>query len=78
LEPLRLDGLTIILSEGQLLVAGSGLVGEPHLLPQRSTTWAAAGYLVVVGSVVVFVLYLVVLRYWAASRRRTRSCSSRA
>ena len=32
------------------------------------TTWAAVGYLVVVGSVVVFVLYLVVLRYWAASR----------
>jgi drug/metabolite transporter (DMT)-like permease len=31
-------------------------------------TWAAVGYLVVVGSVVVFVLYLVVLRYWAASR----------
>jgi hypothetical protein len=49
-------------------VAGSVLVGEPHLLPQRATTWAAVGYLVVVGSVVVFVLYLVVLRYWAASR----------
>ena len=29
---------------------------------------AAVAYLVVVGSVVVFVLYLVVLRYWAASR----------
>ena len=31
-------------------------------------TWAAVGYLVVVGSAVVFVLYLVVLRFWAASR----------
>jgi len=29
---------------------------------------AAIAYLVVVGSVVVFLLYLVVLRYWAASR----------
>jgi len=44
------------------------LAGEPRLLPQRATTWVAVGYLVVVGSVVVFVLYLVVLRYWAASR----------
>jgi drug/metabolite transporter (DMT)-like permease len=51
-----------------LLVAGSVLAGEPHLLPQRTTTWAAVAYLVVAGSVVVFVLYLVVLRYWAASR----------
>ena len=51
-----------------LLLVGSVLAGEPRLLPQRTTTWAAVGYLVVVGSVVVFVLYLMVLRYWAASR----------
>jgi drug/metabolite transporter (DMT)-like permease len=29
---------------------------------------AAMAYLVVIGSVVVFLLYVVVLRYWAASR----------
>ena len=51
-----------------LLLAGSLLAGEPRMLPQRAATWAAVGYLVVAGSVVVFVLYLVVLRYWAASR----------
>jgi drug/metabolite transporter (DMT)-like permease len=51
-----------------LLLAGSMVAGEPHVLPQRAATWAAVAYLVVVGSVVVFVLYLVVLRYWAASR----------
>jgi drug/metabolite transporter (DMT)-like permease len=51
-----------------LLLAGSLLTGEPRLLPQRAATWAAVGYLVVAGSVVVFVLYLLVLRYWAASR----------
>jgi drug/metabolite transporter (DMT)-like permease len=51
-----------------LLLAGSVLAGEPRLLPQRAATWAAVAYLVVVGSVAVFVLYLVVLRYWAASR----------
>jgi drug/metabolite transporter (DMT)-like permease len=51
-----------------LLLAGSALAGEPHLLPQQAATWAAVAYLVVAGSVVVFVLYLVVLRHWAASR----------
>jgi hypothetical protein len=51
-----------------LLVAGSVLVGEPLKLPQRAVTWVALGFAVVVGSVVMFVLYVVVLRYWAASR----------
>jgi len=51
-----------------LLLAGSAIAGEPHVLPQRAATWAAVAYLVVAGSVVVFVPYLVVLRYWAASR----------
>jgi drug/metabolite transporter (DMT)-like permease len=53
---------------GALLLAGSMVAGEPHVLPQQVATWAAVGYLVVVGSVVVFALYLVVLPYWAASR----------
>jgi drug/metabolite transporter (DMT)-like permease len=51
-----------------LLVAGSVVAGESIVLPRRAATWAALGYLVVVGSVVVFVLYLFVLRYWTASR----------
>jgi drug/metabolite transporter (DMT)-like permease len=51
-----------------LLVGGSLLAGEAIALPGRSATWAAVGYLVVAGSVVVFVLYVVVLRYWTASR----------
>jgi drug/metabolite transporter (DMT)-like permease len=51
-----------------LLVGGSLLAGEAIVLPGRAATWAAVGYLVVVGSVVVFVLYVVVLRYWTASR----------
>jgi drug/metabolite transporter (DMT)-like permease len=37
-------------------------------LSERPETWVALAYLVVVGSVVVFLLYLVVLRYWTASR----------
>jgi drug/metabolite transporter (DMT)-like permease len=51
-----------------LLVVGSMLAGEAIELPQRTATWIALGYLVLVGSVVVFVLYVVVLRYWSASR----------
>ena len=51
-----------------LLALGSVLIGETISLPERAETWAAIGYLVAVGSVVVFVLYVVVLRYWVASR----------
>jgi drug/metabolite transporter (DMT)-like permease len=51
-----------------LLLAGSLFVGEAVALPERTATWVALGYLVAVGSVLVFVLYVVVLRYWAASR----------
>jgi drug/metabolite transporter (DMT)-like permease len=51
-----------------LLLAGSLVARETIELPDRRETWLAIGYLVPVGSVVVFVLYLVVLRYWEASR----------
>jgi drug/metabolite transporter (DMT)-like permease len=51
-----------------LLVIASALMSEPIELPQRAATWVALGYVVAVGSVLVFVLYLVVLRRWSASR----------
>ena len=51
-----------------LLLAGSLLARETVELPQQAETWLALAYLVPVGSVLVFVLYLVVLRYWEASR----------
>jgi drug/metabolite transporter (DMT)-like permease len=51
-----------------LLVIGSLVARETIELPDRRETWLAIGYLVPVGSVIVFVLYLVVLRYWEASR----------
>jgi drug/metabolite transporter (DMT)-like permease len=51
-----------------VLIAGSVLAGESLVLPHRAATWVALGYLVVVGSVVVFVLFLFVLRHWVASR----------
>ena len=51
-----------------LLVVASIIAGEQIELPDRTATWLAIAYLVVVGSALVFVLYLVVLRYWEASR----------
>jgi drug/metabolite transporter (DMT)-like permease len=51
-----------------VLLTASLVADEPILLPHRPETWAAMAYLVVIGSVVVFLLYLVVLRYWTASR----------
>lgn len=51
-----------------VLLAASLVADEPIVLPHRAETWVAMTYLVVIGSVVVFLLYLIVLRYWAASR----------
>ena len=51
-----------------LLVAGAVLAGDPIVLPESAATWAGIAYVVVVGSVVVFLLYLYVLRHWVASR----------
>jgi drug/metabolite transporter (DMT)-like permease len=45
-----------------VLLAASLVAEEPIVLPHRPETWAAMAYLVVIGSVVVFLLYLVVLR----------------
>lgn len=51
-----------------LLIGGALLAGDVIVLPQRDETWLAIGYLVAIGSIVVFGLYIVVLRYWSASR----------
>jgi drug/metabolite transporter (DMT)-like permease len=51
-----------------LLVAVSLLLNESIVLPDRDATWLALAYLVVLGSGPVFVLYVVVVRLWSASR----------
>jgi drug/metabolite transporter (DMT)-like permease len=57
------------MAAGAAVLMGAALVGGVSLrLPELPATWAALSYLVVIGSVVVFVLILVVLRYWTASR----------
>lgn len=42
--------------------------GNEITLPTKGETWAAVAYMVVIGSGVVFTLYVLVLRYWDASR----------
>ena len=51
-----------------VLVALSVIGGEAIAVPQRAETWLALAYMVVIGSGVVFVLYVVVVRLWSASR----------
>jgi drug/metabolite transporter (DMT)-like permease len=62
-HPVTMNAVGMTGGAAVLLIA-SLLADEPIVLPQRPETWAATAYLVVV----VFLLYLVVLRYWAASR----------
>ncbi len=49
------------------LLAISFLSGERHEVPERTDTWIALAYLVTLGTVGVFGLFLVVLRRWQAS-----------
>jgi len=50
-----------------ILVALSGLAGEPWRLPVRAETWAALLFLIFVGSVALFILVILVLKRWTAS-----------
>lgn len=56
-----------MLTGGALLLAISLLTAEPLGLPRQAQTWAAVGYLVIFGSVVMFALFLFALQRWTAS-----------
>jgi drug/metabolite transporter (DMT)-like permease len=66
-HPVTMNAVGMTTGAVFLLIA-SLVAGQPWELPERTATWVAVGYLAVVGSVVVFVLFLVVLKYWEASR----------
>lgn len=53
---------------GLMLLAGSALAGDTWTLPHLAATRWAIGYMVLGGSVATFVLFMVVLQRWAASR----------
>jgi drug/metabolite transporter (DMT)-like permease len=51
-----------------ILVVLALLFGDTIVVPERGATWLALAYRVVLGSGPVFVLYLIVVRVWSASR----------
>ena len=51
-----------------ILLVLSLLAHESIAAPERSATWLALTYMVVLGSGPVFILYVVVVRLWSASR----------
>jgi len=66
MHPLAVNALALT-SGAATLVVLSLLFGESWTLPATASTWAAFLYLVILGSVVLFYLYLFVLRRWTAS-----------
>ena len=50
-----------------ILLVLSVSVGEAHVVPDLARTWFAQVYLVVLGSVAVFTLYVFVIHRWSAS-----------
>jgi drug/metabolite transporter (DMT)-like permease len=50
-----------------LLIPVSLIIGERWVLPTQADSWAASGYLVLAGSVIVFWLFVFVVRRWTAS-----------
>jgi drug/metabolite transporter (DMT)-like permease len=50
-----------------MLLVVSRALGEPWGMPHRTETWVAFGYLVVLGSVGFFALFLFALRRWTAT-----------
>ena len=65
-DPIAANAIGMLLG-GALLVAASLVSGETLVVPTQLDTWLAMAYLVVLGSIVVFVLALYVLAHWTAS-----------
>ncbi len=58
----------VAMAAGAALLLGASVLGaEPWLVPERAPTWLALGYLVVLGSVTMFALFLFALGRWTAS-----------
>jgi drug/metabolite transporter (DMT)-like permease len=66
-DPITTNAISF--STGALMIGGLSLAeGEKWILPTAASTWGAVAYLVAIGSVAVFYLYLFVLARWPASR----------
>ena len=65
-DPFATNGVAMLTGAALLLIL-SLVAGEPRDLPTQAATWVAIGYLVVLGSVVMFSLYVFALQRWTAS-----------
>ena len=66
-HPVSLNAVGMSVGAVLLLIA-SVLTGDDMVLPAMRATWLALAYMVVIGSGVVFSLWVYVLRRWEASR----------
>jgi drug/metabolite transporter (DMT)-like permease len=66
-HPVTMNAIGMTVGALIQLVAAT-LVGERIVLPKQPSTWLALAYMVVLGSVLVYILYIVVLEHWSASR----------
>lgn len=65
--PLTLN--TVGLTAGAIVLFLITLIaGNEIVLPDLTQTWLAVGYMVIIGTGIVFSLYVFVLQYWTASR----------
>ena len=65
-HPITTNAIAMLVGAG-VLAAVSAALGEPWILPREAPTWVAIGYLVLIGTVVVYALGLFVLTRWTAS-----------
>jgi drug/metabolite transporter (DMT)-like permease len=66
-HPVSLNAVGMVVG-AVILFIGSLLVGDEMTLPATDETWLAMAYMVVIGTGVVFSLWVFVLRRWDASR----------
>lgn len=67
IHPVALNAVGMV-TGALVLLSASILLGEPRLLPTRADTWSAIVYVVVIGSIVVFLLHVFIAQNWTASR----------
>lgn len=66
-HPVSLNAVGMTVGAAVLFV-GSVLAGDEMVLPRLGETWLAMAYMVVIGSGIVFILWVFVLKRWDASR----------
>ncbi len=65
-HPVAMNAVGMAIGAPLLLVL-SLVSGEKWVLPERSTTWLAIAFLVALGSVGLFILFVYVIQHWTAS-----------